>query len=171
VIWRLFRKQPAPATDDTWWREAEALAEAATPAALERLRAGRRPLSADDAERQDELLDGLEDLVALAREPELPVVVTQHRVIGGDRCHLVIPATLVAVASTPGKLLLTSTRLVFAGAGSESWAWHRVRKVLRAERDLIAILGTETGVRFQCNSYGEALVAKHIALRLMPQRG
>jgi hypothetical protein len=170
VIWRLFKRRPAPAGDDGWWREAEALTERPGREGLDRLRDARRPASTDDAERQDEMLDGLDELVTIAETAVLPVVVTQHRVIGTDVCHLVIPATLVADASTPGKLLLTSTRLIFAGAGSQSWPWHRVRRVVRGGRDLIAILGGDTGARFQCNTYGEALVAQHVATRLIAPR-
>ncbi len=112
------------------------------------------------------MLDGLEQLLTCT-ETELPIVHTQHRVIGSDRCHFVAPATLTGDVDVPGKLFLTSHRVVFAGGRAQAWPWHRVRNVVRQERSLVLQLnGSADERRIHCNTYGDAIVASHFAGRL-----
>jgi hypothetical protein len=171
VVWRLFQKRPAaPARDQAWWREADALAESPDAAAIERLAGRPAGVSLDETEMMEEMIEGLRQVLAIASAASLPAVVTQHRVIGADACHLVAPATLLADAATPGKLLLTSSRLIFAGAGVQNWPWHRLRQVERIDRNLIIGTGGDSGARFQCNSYGDAIAARYIARALMTRR-
>jgi len=175
VIWRIFRKSSRPSGEvSSWWREAEALAALPSAEGLERLRSARTPpdRSLDEAEQQEEMLDGLEHLVRLASEARLPVLVTQHRAVGQDQCHAVIPATLGGPANASGKLFLTSRRLVFTGAGLSAWPWHRISRVDRQGRTLVILTGEEEATVLQCNSYGDALAAAHMAARLRrPAKG
>ncbi|MFI5178276.1 MAG: hypothetical protein ACHQO8_06925 [Vicinamibacterales bacterium] len=135
---------------------------------IERLRTGVVPAaeSPDEAERQEEMIDGLAQVLGVVAAPALPVVVTQHRVIGTDVCHFVAPVSLTGNVSVPGKLFLTAERRIFAGGRVQAWPWHRVHDVIRAGRVLAVVLtgGTE-GLRAQCNTYGDALVARHVAGR------
>jgi hypothetical protein len=113
------------------------------------------------------MLDGLTQLVELAGAASLPVLDTQHRVIGADQCHFFTPATLLLDISVPGKLFLTSHRAIFAGGRVQAWPWHRLRDVVRQGRDVnLVIAGSEALVRLQCNSFGDAMTVRHIALRL-----
>jgi hypothetical protein len=145
VIWRAFRKaSPLSETEAAWWRDADAAALAASVGAIRGL---RERLAYTDA--------------------ELPVLHTQHRVIGSDRCHFVAPASLAGDVDVPGKLFLTSQRVVFAGGRAQSWPWHRVRNISRQERSLVLqINGTNDGLRLNCNSYGDAIIARYVASRL-----
>ena len=132
---------------------------------------GPAPLDLDEHERRDEMLDGLQLLVALSDGAPLPVLETQHRVIGADVCHFVAPATLVLDVSAPGKLFLTSQRLIFASGRVQAWPWHRLRDVLRQDRELfISVAGADAIVRLQCNTFGDAMSARHIARRLFQSR-
>ena len=74
---------------------------------------------ADDVEIEEEMLDGLERLVALTGELQasrLPSVETTHRVVGTDVCHYSAPASMPEDPAQPsGRLLLTGTRAVFIG--------------------------------------------------------
>lgn len=166
MIWRAFKRFSSPSENDTaWWHEANAAADAVSAEAIATLRArlsgaGR---SADDLERQEEMLEGLEQLLASRSEP-VPVVHTQHRVIGEDVCHFVAPATLSAEVDAPGKIFVTSRRLIFAGGRVQAWPWHRVRRLVRLERALVvAIAGGPDAVHLTCNTYGDALVAASLA--------
>ena len=112
------------------------------------------------------MLDGLQLLLDTASGP-LPVVNTQHRVIGADVCHLAVPATLSGDVDTPGKLFVTSARLIFAGGRVQAWPWHRLRQLVRVERSLAAsVAGASDSVHLTCNWYGDALVAAYIAGRV-----
>ena len=113
-----------------------------------------------------EMLDGLEQLTSLAgRDPA--VVQTQHRVIGSDVCHMVAPACLVGLTDHPGKLFLTSRRLIHVGDTVRAWPWHRIGGVDRTERALeITILGATDTINLICNTYGDAMAAAHLARRL-----
>jgi hypothetical protein len=169
VIWRVFRRaSPKPQTD-SWWRDAEQAAAAPSAEALEALHARVAPADADldEAERQEEMVDGLRQMLAVAETADLPVVVTQHRVIGADACYFVAPVSLAGDVASPGKLFLTADRLIFASGKVQAWPWHRVHEVARAGRLLAVVLngGTE-GARLQCNTYGDALVVWHLAQRL-----
>jgi hypothetical protein len=171
VFWRVFRKPASARPDPSWWRSADEAADAPSVEAVDRLAARRvTTASPDELERQDEMLEGLRDLVALAGAA-LPVIVTQHRVIGADTCHLVAPAGLVDQTETPGKLFVTSHRVLFAGGRVVAWPWHRVREVRRHERELLVVAaGAEEILRVRCNTYGDALAARHFATRLMARR-
>jgi hypothetical protein len=167
VIWRGFRKalgRTAPTA--AWWELAARAADAPTAALIAQLRSGvldESPL--DEREQQDEMIDGLDQLLPLTQAERLPVVDTQHRVIGDDRCHFVTPATLAAEVAVPGKLFLTDRRLVFAGGRAQTWAWHGVRRVARADRTVDVVTSGDL-VRLQCNSFGDALVVRYLARRL-----
>ena len=91
---RMFRRllgRRAPAQPDTssWWGEANALAASPDAARLEALKAqiADATKNPDTAELQEEMIDGLERLLAMAAERALPVIETQHRVIGSEVCH------------------------------------------------------------------------------------
>lgn len=130
------------------------------------------PSVADDAERETEMIEGLRLVLALGADPSLPQVTTQHRVIGADICHFVVPVTLPAQAGSSGKLFLTSARVVLASGKTTAWPWHRIRRVAREGRSLTVIAaGTADPLEMICNTYGDALVAEHIASRLVPQGG
>lgn len=154
-----------------WWRDAEAAADAAAidRETVNRLRATMPPATRldDDAERQEELMDGLDRLLPLS-EGALPVLATQHRVIGTDACHAVLPASLASQTEAPGKLFVTSHRIVFAGAKVLAWPWHRVGRLVRLERGLaITVAGQPEAVYIICNTYGDAMVASRIGTLLM----
>jgi hypothetical protein len=166
-FWRIFGK-PAPSPHAAWWTDADAAAEAPTPGKVERLRAGMaaRTAGADDHERQEEMVDGLEQLLAVMQSDQLPTIPTGHRVIGGDACHLVAPVTL-ADSPVGGKLFITSARVVFASGGVNAWPWHRVCAITRSDRDLVVtITGSGDALHVRCNTYADALIATHLARRL-----
>jgi hypothetical protein len=169
VIWRAFRKSaPAPSPTAAWWQAALACEAAPTLDALADLsaRMTSQATSPDEAERQAEMLDGLGELAALW-DQALPVLSTQHRVIGTDVCHMAMPACLVGLTDQPGKVLLTSERLIHVGSGVRAWPWHRIGGVERLERRLdITILGSTDTMNLICNSYGDAMTAAYLARRL-----
>jgi hypothetical protein len=168
MIRRFFRQRrtDAESPDAAWWRAADALADAPSTADLERLQQAldpRSPTLEVDVERRDEMLDGLRQLVALVESGTRPLVTSQHRVVGSDACHFIAPAALAGDEGVPGKLFLTSHRLVFVTGRVTAVAWHRVRAVQRIGRDLsITVAGADDGLTLQCNSYGDALVAAHL---------
>jgi hypothetical protein len=172
VFWRKFRKISEETSDDAWWRRADELSASPDPDAVAALEGAmpaddRNGAPDADAERRLEMIDGLRDVLRVASSSELPVVATQHRVIGQDTCHLVAPVTLVAEAAAPGKLFVTSARLLFAGGRVTAWPWHRVQRVTRHGRDLVVVVaGAAEPMHLQCNTYGDALVAAHLATRL-----
>lgn len=174
MIWRVFRRNRArPAEVDGWWEAAEAIADDPRTEALTALRTrpGDAPVDLDEDERREEMLDGLTQLVAIADGAALPVLETQHRVIGTDTCHFAAPATLLLDVGTPGKLFLTSQRMIFAGGRVQSWPWHRLRDVVRRGRELnLVVAGGDTLVRLQCNTFGDAMTARYIAQRLATRR-
>jgi hypothetical protein len=171
MFFRAFRKPTSPPDDAAWWRDADAAEHAPTAASLQALRTRMVPVdvSPDEAERQDEMMDALERLLGIASQTILPSVATQHRVIGHAMCHFVAPAGLAGEIDAPGKIFITSTALVFAGSRVHSWPWHRVRSITRIQRALvIAIAGLPEPVQVVCNSYGDAMAARHLAARLRP---
>lgn len=160
------------------WREAWATAVAALDAgAPGRLDAAlrRTPPFADDLEIEEEMLDGLRQLLALEQElgaGRLPVVDTSHRVVGTDRCHFSAPVSMPDDPAQPtGRLLLTSTRAVFAGgARTPALPWHATREVMQSGRDVLLVFRNsqeEDGHRFRCNSFADALCGAAIARHLM----
>jgi hypothetical protein len=121
------------------------------------------------------MLEALRQLLDVERNlaaSRLPVVETTHRVVGADRCHFSAPVSLPDDPAQPtGRLLLTSTRAVFAGgAKTPPLSWHGVRDVAQSGRDVIFVLaraGDADGQRFRCNSFAEALCGAAIARHLV----
>ena len=163
----------------TAWRERWAAAVARLDGeALADLEAALKatPPLADDLEIEEEMLDGLRQLLALERNlaaGALPAIETAHRVVGTDRCHFSAPVSIPDDLAQPtGRLLLTSSRAAFAGGTrAPSLPWHGVRDVVQTGRDLLLVSsrGPDELQRFRCNSYGEAMcaaaIARHLAAR------
>lgn len=172
MFFRSFRKPPPPSPDDAaWWHAAAEAERVPTVEALDGLRATMTSgdVSPDDAERQEEMIDGLDRLRAVAARSELPVLATQHRVIRQAACHFAAPASLNGEIDASGKLFVTSDGLVFAGGRVLAWPWHRVRAVVRSERAIVVtVAGVPEPVRIICNTYGDAMTARHLAARLRP---
>jgi hypothetical protein len=156
------------------WTKAVASLDAAAVAPLESaLR--RTPPFADDLEIEEEMLDALRHVLALEQElaaARVPVVDTTHRVVGSDRCHFSAPVSMPDDPAQPtGRLLLTSTRAVFAGgARTPALPWHATREVIASGRDLLFIFKHaqgDDGHRFRCNSFTDALCGAAIARHLM----
>lgn len=167
--WGFFRKKsdsPHPSVE-LWWRDANASLLRPTQAALDDLRPRRAPeAELDERERQDEMLNAIERLCAFANQKYLPVLDTQHRVIGTDICHFMAPVSAPDHGDAAGKLFLTSQRVIFAGGASIAWPWHRVRGTTRHERDVVFAGGDTLALRLRCNCYGDAVVAAALAERL-----
>jgi hypothetical protein len=169
-----FRKRAARGR--TAWRERWAAAVARLDAqALADLEAALKatPPLAEDLEIEEEMLDGLRQLLALERDLAagiLPAIETAHRVVGADRCHFSAPVSIPDDPSqATGRLLLTSSRVAFAGGTrAPALPWHGVRDVVQAGRDLLLVSkrGPEDAQRFRCNSYGDAMCAAAIARHL-----
>jgi hypothetical protein len=156
------------------WTNAVASLDAGAVAALDAaLR--RQPPFAEDVEIEEEMLDGLRQLLELEREiaaSRLPIIETSHRVVGADRCHFSAPVSMPDDPAQPtGRLLLTSTRAVFAGgARTPALPWHAAGDVVQAGRDLLLVFRNgEQGHRFRCNSFADALCGAAIARHLMRQ--
>ena len=169
MIWKVFRKSPPrPQDDAAWWNAARAAEASPSADAIANLR-GRlasQQKAPDEWERQIEMLDGLELILAMSTA-EPSTVETQHRVVGTDICHLVMPACLVGLTDQPGKLILTSRRLIHVAGAVRAWPWHRIGGVDREERALeVTIIGTTDTVNLICNTYGDAMAAAHLARRL-----
>ena len=160
---------------DDWTRAVASLDAGAVGRLEAALR--RQPPIADDIEMEEEMLDALRQLLDVERDlaaARLPIIETTHRVVGADRCHFSAPVSLPDDPAQPtGRLLLTSTRAVFAGgAKSPALPWHGVRDVVHNGRDVIFVLaraGDTDGHRFRCNSFSEALCAVAIARYLARQ--
>ena len=105
-------------------------------------------------------------MAATSRWPPLPVIDTQHRVIGADLCHFLAPVSAPDHGDAAGKLFLTSRRLIFAGGASIAWPWHRVRRARRHDRDLVFDGGEALTLRLRCNSYADAVLAAALAARI-----
>jgi hypothetical protein len=166
------------AETDSWrqaWRSACANP---TPDRVDALRAALAALAgtADDVEIEQEMLDGLADLVALrdtVARAGLPVIETGHRVVGADRCHFSATASMPDDPGQPaGRLLLTGTRAIFVGgARAISVPWHSVVEIVNHDRDLLLVqAGRDAAHRFRCNIYGEALAAAFLARQLAPKQ-
>ena len=174
-MFRRLLARVAPPQPDTsaWWREANALAGRPVADRLAALRAqtidaGKAP---DIAELQDEMIDGLERLLALAGEPVLPVIATQHRVIGDEVCHFIAPVSLIEQVDASGKLFATAQRLVFAAGTVRQWPWHALASITRVERDVVIDLrGRPETARLRTNTYGDALLLIALAERLRANR-
>jgi hypothetical protein len=161
------RRRPAAVLGHAWWSAADAAAVDVSAEAIERLRrAADAVTDPDEAERAEEMLDGLDRVLALAAAP-LAALETQHRVIGSDTCHFSVPVSLRGEAESFGRLFVTSTRLVFAGPRVRAWAWHRVSRVVRQERTVTLVVAGGDAPALVCNSYGDAMVVAHLAGRLI----
>jgi hypothetical protein len=151
------------------WAAAVASLDSAAVADLDAALKSSPPL-AEDLEIEEEMLDGLRQLLALQRELSagaLPIIETTHRVVGSDRCHFSAPVSLPDDPSQPtGRLLLTSARAAFAGGmRNPALPWHSVRDVVQSGRDVLFVTsrGPEDAQRFRCNSYADALCGAAIA--------
>ncbi len=169
MSWGFFRRKagsPHPGVA-LWWRDANATLAHPTRAAIDDLRPRLAPDTAlDERERQSEMLEAIERLCAFHDREDLPVLDTQHRVIGTDLCHFMAPVSAPDHGDAAGKLFLTSQRVIFAGGASIAWPWHRVRGTTRHERDVVFEGGDTLSLRLRCNSYGDAVVAAAVAARL-----
>lgn len=164
----LFRRRGSAQPDvSEWWQSANALTAAPTIDGIVALKASivGNDVAPDVAEAQSEMVEGLEALVAMSSS-DLPVLATQHRVIGADTCHYLTPASLADQVDGGGKLFVTSARLVFAGGGVQAWPWHLVARVHRVERDVVVELKGRPPVRLRLNTYEDALVICALATRL-----
>jgi hypothetical protein len=160
-----------------WRRRWEEAARARDAGALAELRSS---LASDaslgtDLEIEQEMLDGLERVIALAAELEagrVPQVETSHRVVGRDVCHFSAPASLPDDhAQSSGRVLLTSTRAVFVGGAKlTAVPWHGVREVAQLQRDVLLVRSSEDGIRLRFNTYGDAMEAAALASHLRTRR-
>jgi hypothetical protein len=165
------------AETDNWRQAWRAACTDPTPDRVASLRTALAALarSADDVEIEQEMLDGLADLVALrdtVARGGLPAIETGHRVVGAERCHFSATASMPDEPAQPaGRLLLTGTRAIFVGgARAITVPWHSVVEIVDHERDVMLIqAGRETAHRFRCNIYGEALAAAFLARQLAPK--
>jgi hypothetical protein len=167
--WNFFKKRAAAVHPDVtlWWNDANAVALRPTRAGVDDLRPRLAALSdIDERERQVEMIEGLDHLCDVAETEAIPVLDTQHRVIGADACHFMAPVGAPDHGDAIGKLFLTSQRVIFAGGASIAWPWHRVRRVSRHERDVLFEGGDTLALRLRCNSYADALAAAAIGERL-----
>jgi hypothetical protein len=173
---RLFGRPAENGNHARAWRESWAKAVASrdeTAVAGLEAELRRTPPLADDLEIEEEMLDALRQVLELERElaaARLPVVETTHRVVGADRCHFSAPVSMPDDPAQPtGRLLLTSSRVVFAGgARTPAVPWHATREVLQRDRDLFFVrAGVDEGFRFRCNSFADALCGAAIARHLM----
>ena len=158
-----------------WRREWTQAVAAVDAGAVLRLRAAlqaQAPLS-DDLEIETEMLDALEQLVALTAElaqSRLPRIDTTHRVVGADACHYSAPVSMPDDPAQPsGRLLLTATRAVFiGGAKLTALPWHAAAQALEADRDVLLVRADgQAAYRFRCNTYADALRAAAIARHLI----
>ena len=117
------------------------------------------------------MIDGLERLLAMAAERALPVIETQHRVIGSEVCHFIAPVSLIEEVDAAGKLFATAERLVFAAGTVRRWPWHAIPSITRVERDVVIDLrGRPAAARLRTNTYGDALFLVALAERLRANR-
>ena len=131
-----------------------------------RLRQQRADPSIDeDPEIQEEMQDGLERIRQAEAAGALPVLETQHRAIGGDVCHLAVPASMPDRADAFGKFFLTDKRVIFAGPSPVAMGIGRVVKATRDQRDVVIVAGGDL-LRFRCNSFGDAMLAVWIIDRI-----
>ena len=157
-----------------WRREWAQVVAAPDQARTRRLRAELAAMSSPngDLEVEEEMLDGLERLLALTDElalGRLPRVDTTHRVVGTDICHYSTPVSMPDEPAQPGgRLLLTGSRAVFiGGAKVAAIPWHAAGQVLQTDRDLLLVRAdAQTAYRFRCNSYADALCAAALARHL-----
>jgi len=131
----------------------------------------------DDIEVELEMLDALERLAVLQRDVaagSLPAIDTHHRVVASDLCHFTAPASLPDdPAQASGRVLFTNMRSIFVGGGGQKpIAWHTVREVIHADRDLMLVRADgSAAAHFRFNSYSDAVEAAFLARRLKGSKG
>ena len=166
------KKERSPA--DAWrgrWEQAVQTVDRQEAARLRAALGGDAAWAGADVEVEEEMLDGLERLIALTDEIEaggLPRIETSHRIVGADVCHFSAPASVPDDHSqASGRVLLTSTRAMFVGGAKlMTLPWHAVREVAWTQRDVLLIRSAEDGARFRFNTYGDAIAAAALAKRL-----
>jgi hypothetical protein len=130
----------------------------------------------EDHEIEREMLEGLEELIALKEQLAdggAVSLATGHKAVGTDRCYFSAPATLPDDPAQPaGTLLLTDTRAIFVGgARALTIPWHIVGSWQRQHRDLFLLKADRQDLhRIRCNTYGDALRAGAFAQALIPRR-
>jgi hypothetical protein len=165
-----------------WRREWTRAVEAADAAAVGPLRArlASSPPLAEDLEIEEEMLDGLERLVAVTSElnaSRLPSIETTHRVVGTDSCHFSAPVSMPDDPGQPsGRLLLTTSRAVFiGGAKLKALPWHAATQALQGDRDVLLVRADgQATYHFRCNTYADALcgaaIARHLIKKVRERR-
>ena len=154
------------------WSAAIAAEDPSQSARLKEQLASLPVAPGDDNEVELEMLDALDQLQSLWEHTNaggLPVLETHHRVVAGDPCHFTAPATLPDdPAQASGRLLFTSTRSLFIGAGRpQPVAWHSVREVVRSNRDVVLVRADgSAAAHFRFNTFGDAAAAVFLARRL-----
>jgi hypothetical protein len=118
-------------------------------------------LEAEDVELELELLEGWREAHALDAAIEaghVPTVETTHRAVGSDTCYFLAPAAGVGSdGDVPGKLLLTSRRLLFLGGSMTSLGWTAIGAVEADGRHLVVRQRSGAPIRrFRCNTYVDA---------------
>jgi hypothetical protein len=171
VLRRLFSRAPQQPDVSSWWTRANRLADAPTGDEVAALRASMLDEATfpDQAEAQQEMVEALATLLTLTTTPTLPVVATQHRVIGTDTCHHLVPAALVEPPDGGGKLFVTSARLIYAAGTVQAWPWHLVARIRRMNRDLLVELKSRPPIGLRLNTYEDAVVIHAIAASLLGQ--
>jgi hypothetical protein len=134
-------------------------------------RADELGLTDDDGALELEMLDGLQQLAALAQSVEhegLPSLETQHRIIAGEICRFSAPATRFGESDadgTSGRFFLTDRRVVFLGPSVISAPWPSVAAVGRSGRDLL-LSGATRRLQFRFNTFADAMRAAWLTERM-----
>jgi hypothetical protein len=121
----------------------------------------------EDTEIDVERLHGRLDLIALDERlarGELPVVATQHKAVGEERCCLVAPAVWCAAdGDRPGKLFVTEHRVRFTGGPGFSLRWSALGGAVARDRDLLLLtVGGGAPRVIRCNSYSDARLSARL---------
>jgi hypothetical protein len=180
-LWEWLRRG-APREDARvreWQREWTAAIITLDPASAQVLRDRLNALGLpeDDVEIEREMLDALEEAMALASEiarSGLPMIETGHRVVGREPCYFTATASMPDEPGQPsGRLLFTSARAIFVGGtNAVSSAWHTIGEPRQIARDLVLVRTTRDRVyRFQCNSFSDAVCGALIARELIRRKG
>jgi hypothetical protein len=176
LFWRRANERAEQHETQAWttaWHQAVRARDETALQMLEVQTAQRRD-AGRDVELEEEMIDGARRAIALARDiaaAGLPTLLTSHRVVGTDACHFSAPASLADDPAQPsGRLLLTASRGIFIGGPKLiQIPWHSVKDAQDRERDILLIRGADEGIRFRCNTYGDALagvlVAEHLVQR------
>jgi hypothetical protein len=130
----------------------------------------------EDVEVEREMLDGLQQLIALrdaVSSGGLPVITTGHRVVARDVCHFTAPASMPDDPAQPsGRLIVTDTRAIFVGGARATVVpWHAIVETALDARDLVLVKhDRDTLYRFRCNSFADALCGEFLARQLAAHR-